>query len=108
MSSKIGDSIKPLFFKNDIVDPHDERGKEGKEGGKNDHDENAEPAESDDVLFSIEAISVLLEQEDAEGLKKILPKINLLRQHGITSIPIQQEQSILSAITEAASFLKEK
>ena len=102
------DSIKPLLFKNDIVDPHDQRGKEEKEGEKKDSDENSEPMENDDILFSIEAISVMLNQEDPEGLKKILPKIDLLRQKGITSIPIKQEQSILLAITEAASFLEEK
>ncbi|MFH1157458.1 MAG: hypothetical protein V1721_01015 [Pseudomonadota bacterium] len=108
MSSKIGDAIKPLLFKTDIIDPHDQKGREEKESGKNDPRENSGPTENDDVLFSIEAISVLLKQEDPEGLKKILPKINLLRQHEITSIPIRHEQSILSAIAEAASFLKEK
>lgn len=108
MSSKINDSIKPLLFKNDIVDPHDQRGKEEKEGEKKDSDENSEPMENDDILFSIEAISVMLNQEDPEEFKKILPKIDLLRQKGITSIPIKQEQSILLAITEAASFLEEK
>ena len=108
MSSKISDPIKPLFFKNDIVDPHDQRGKEKKEGEKDNPHENAEVTESDVVFFSIEAISAILKQENTEEIQKLLLDIDSLRENGITDIPVRQEQSILSAITESVLSLKEK
>ena len=108
MSSKINDPVKPLFFKNDIVDPHDQREKEKKEGKKDNICENTETTENDVVFLSIEAISAILKQENTEEIQKLLMDIDLLRKHGITSLPVRQEQSILSAIAESVLSLKEK
>ena len=108
MSSKISDPVKPLFFKNDIVDPHDQRGKEKNEGEKDNPHENTETTEDDVVFLSIEAISAILKQENTEEIQKLLMDIDLLREHKITSIPVRQEQSILSAITKSVLSLKEK
>jgi len=105
MLSRIGDFINPSRAKGEAeekVTEHPDQKNRGK-GGQQKDDSAAE--QNDDTFFSIDAICALLKQENVAVGEDVLAYLDLLRQHGVTSIPIRNEQSIIAAITDAAKRL---
>lgn len=104
MLSKIGEFVNPSLSKGDTVEkPGDQPGRE-----KKDHKKDDTPPEEnrDATYFSIDAILALLKQESVTLESDVLASLAALRQQGVTSIPIRNEQPILEAIIEAAAALK--
>lgn len=105
MLSRIGDFINPSQPKGEtadkVVERPDQRNRE--KGGQQKDDA---PPENDDTFFSIDAIRALLKQENVAVGDDVMAYLDLLQQHGITSIPIRNEQSIIAAITDAAAQLQ--
>lgn len=107
MLSRIGDFINPAQGKGDAVGRAGEENRDREKGGKKKDDAPAEIKE-DDTLFSVEAIRALLKQENVDAGSEAFIHLDLLQQHGILSIPIKSEQSIIAAIAEAIARLQGK
>ena len=103
MLSKIGSFINPALSKDDVIERPDHKGQDKGNGRRDDP-----PAEEDHdaTFFSLDAISALLKQENIELGPDIITSLDLLQRHGVTSIPIRNEQPILAAIIDAAALLK--
>jgi hypothetical protein len=110
MSSKVGDSIRPPFFKGDVVGRTEHAGQDREKGRGNDREPKDDKAEADAAFFSVDAIRTLLKQQAmADGaLDESFAGLDLLQQQGITSIPIRPEQDILAAIADAVAALRGK
>jgi len=102
MLSKITNFINPPPAKGEAVERADQKNHD-RGGGKKD-DSPAEQ-EQDDTCFSIDAIRALLKQQNVTVGDDVLAYLDLLKQHGIVSISIRNEQSIIAAITDAAARL---
>ena len=104
MLSRIGGFINPPQAKGEAdekVSGHpDQKNRKGSQ-----HKDTEPAAEDDGTFFSIEAIRALLKQENADAGNDVMACLDLLQQHGVTSIPIRNGQSIPAAITEAAERL---
>src|SRR4051812_30226298 len=100
--SRIGSFFSPLFPKGDAV----ERPALKKDGGGNQR--SGEETPDDVTFFSLEAICALLEQENVSLDGDVQSSLDLLRRHGVVSVPIRNEQPILEAIAEAAARLRER
>ncbi len=102
--SKVNRFVNPLLPKGDIVSkPDDEKHRE-KHGNRHQEEQRAEESH-DDTFFSLDAVRVLLKQENVELNAAVLAALDKLQRGGVTSIPIRDEQPILDAIQDAAARL---
>jgi hypothetical protein len=108
MFSKIGDFIKPLLFGGNVVERPERYNSDKEERKKKSGGDGVSENKEDVTFFSIEAVRALLKQEKIPADDDVFLQIDLLLQNGIASIAIRQEQSILTAVAEAAAQLGEK
>lgn len=103
MLSKIGNILGPILSK-DAVTPTDQ--KNHRENRRDDGE--MEERHDDAMFFSLDAIQALLEQEGVSISGEVQSYLSELRQQGVASIPIRNDQPILEAIALAAARLRQR
>jgi hypothetical protein len=105
MLTRIGDFINPAQSKGEAAERVTEH-PDHKNRKKDQQKDDAPAEQNDDTFFSIDAIRALLKQENVALGDDVIASLALLQQHGVISIPIRNEQSIIAAITDAAARLR--